>query len=56
MTKDFATDPVIGAELDRQARRLREERRIRAESRAYRQPAPAIAARPLSQLLPRSRR
>jgi len=52
--RDFATDPDIGAELDRQARRIREERRVRAEAPGRRAPI-REDARPIAQLLPRLR-
>jgi len=50
----FATDPAIGAELDRSAKRLREERRIRerAALSPTRSPDPI---RRLADLLPRPR-
>jgi hypothetical protein len=55
MTKPFATDPDIAAELDRTAKRLREERRIR--ERAFLAPRRASdPVRHLAVLLPRQRR
>lgn len=57
MTKpDFATDPTIAAELDRAAKRIRDDRRIRDEiARRWRLPD-LSRPRPLSELLPRTRR